>query len=102
MQRRDGALADFWDTAGQERFSSMHPSYYYKAHSCILVFDVTRKTTYMHLKDWFKELRKFCENIPVLCVANKIDVDIKARGAWAPAAARGGWPADARSHGARR
>ena len=34
---------DFWDTAGQERFNKMHPSYYYKAHVCILVFDVTRK-----------------------------------------------------------
>mmetsp|Transcript_6573 Transcript_6573/g.20842 ORF Transcript_6573/g.20842 Transcript_6573/m.20842 type:complete len:211 (-) Transcript_6573:67-699(-) len=67
---------DFWDTAGQERFSSMHPSYYFKAHSCILVFDVTRKATYLHLKDWYKELRKYCENIPVICVANKIDVDI--------------------------
>ena len=28
---------DFWDTAGQERFNSMHPSYYYKAHACLLV-----------------------------------------------------------------
>jgi hypothetical protein len=36
---------DFWDTAGQERFLSMHPSYYYKAHACVLVFDVTRKVT---------------------------------------------------------
>lgn len=30
-------LSDFWDTAGQERFSSMHPSYYHQAHSCLLV-----------------------------------------------------------------
>merc|ERR1719324_1743254 len=46
----DGELAevaiDFWDTAGQERFNSMHPSYYFKAHACILVFDVGRKSTY--------------------------------------------------------
>lgn len=31
------------DTAGQERFNTLHPSYYYKAHACIMVFDVTRK-----------------------------------------------------------
>ena len=37
-------LSDFWDTAGQERFSSMHPSYYHQAHSCLLVsFLVTSK-----------------------------------------------------------
>lgn len=27
---------DFWDTAGQETFNRMHPSYYYRAHCCIL------------------------------------------------------------------
>ncbi|GLD95401.1 hypothetical protein PINS_up004045 [Pythium insidiosum] len=67
---------DFWDTAGQERFSSMHPSYYYGAHACILVFDVTRKTTYQNLANWYKELREYCENIPCFLVANKIDVDL--------------------------
>jgi GTPase SAR1 family protein len=53
----------------------MHPSYYYRAHCCILVFDVTRKITYQHLSDWYKELRDHCENIPCVLVANKIDVD---------------------------
>lgn len=69
------AISDFWDTAGQERFSSMHPSYYYRAHACILVFDVTRKLTYQHLSNWLSELRRYCENIPCILVANKIDVD---------------------------
>ena len=66
---------DFWDTAGQETFNRMHPSYYYRAHCCILVFDVTRKITYQHLSDWFKELREYCNDIPCILVANKIDVD---------------------------
>lgn len=68
-------LLDFWDTAGQESFNRMHPSYYYRAHCCILVFDVTRKLTYQHLTDWYRELREFCEGIPCVLVANKIDVD---------------------------
>jgi GTPase SAR1 family protein len=42
--------ADIWDTAGQERFNSMHSSYYYRAHACIMVFDVTRKVTYKNLE----------------------------------------------------
>lgn len=69
------AMLDFWDTAGQEAFNRMHPSYYYRSHCCILVFDVTRKITYQHLSDWYKELREHCENIPCVLVANKIDVD---------------------------
>uniref|UniRef100_K3X8X9 Uncharacterized protein n=1 Tax=Globisporangium ultimum (strain ATCC 200006 / CBS 805.95 / DAOM BR144) TaxID=431595 RepID=K3X8X9_GLOUD len=71
---------DFWDTAGQERFSSMHPSYYYGATACILVFDVTRKVTYQNLASWYKELREYCENIPCFLVANKIDVDMAVTG----------------------
>lgn len=66
---------EFWDTAGQERFSSMHPSYYHSSHACILVFDVTRKTTYKNLANWYKELREYRPDIPVILVANKIDVD---------------------------
>ena len=55
----------------------MHPSYYFGAHACILAFDVTRKVTYKNLNEWYKELRKYRENIPVILVANKIDVDYK-------------------------
>lgn len=33
----NSCFPDFWDTAGQERFQSMHPSYYHKAHACIMV-----------------------------------------------------------------
>lgn len=79
---------DFWDTAGQERFDRLHPSYYFGAHSCMLVFDVTRKITYSNLYDkflpltetsrekWYSELRQYCPFIPVVCLANKIDADM--------------------------
>jgi len=66
---------DFWDTAGQERFNSMHPSYYYKAHCCILVFDVGRKSTYKNLSQWYTELRQHCATIPTVVCANKIDIN---------------------------
>lgn len=69
---------DFWDTAGQERFQSMHPSYYHKAHACIMVFDVQRKITYKNLAIWYKELREYRPEIPCCVVANKIDADSKA------------------------
>lgn len=68
---------DIWDTAGQERFQNLHPSYFYKAHACIMVFDVTRKVTYKNLEHWFEELQEYCKGIPCFVVANKIDVDYK-------------------------
>mmetsp|Transcript_37665 Transcript_37665/g.60441 ORF Transcript_37665/g.60441 Transcript_37665/m.60441 type:complete len:245 (-) Transcript_37665:277-1011(-) len=69
---------DFYDTAGQERFASMHPSYYFRAQSCVLVFDTTRKITYKNLMQWYKELKQYRPGIPIICVANKIDVNPKA------------------------
>ncbi len=71
------ACADIWDTAGQERFNSMHASYYYRAHACIMVFDVTRKVTYKNLDMWYAELQEHCKGIPTIVVANKIDIDYK-------------------------
>ena len=53
----------------------MHPSYYYNAHSCLLVFDISRKITYKNLSQWYKELREYRKDIPCIVVANKIDVD---------------------------
>ena len=67
---------DIWDTAGQECFNSLHPSYYYGAHACILVFDVTRKITYQNLRTWYAEMRRNCPHIPCILLANKIDVDL--------------------------
>ena len=53
----------------------MHPAYYFKAHACILVFDVSRKITYQNLNAWHKELLQYRSNIPTIVVANKIDID---------------------------
>ena len=57
----------------------MHPSYYYRAHACILVFDVTRKVTYQHLQEWYDELMQYRPGLPTLVVANKIDGQMEGR-----------------------
>jgi Rab-like protein 2 len=66
---------EIWDTAGQERFNVLHSSYYWNADVCLLVFDITRKQTYVNLKKWYSELRQHCESIPCILVANKVDID---------------------------
>ena len=66
---------DIWDTAGQDSFNKLHPSYYYGAHACILVFDATRYVTYKNLKVWYNEMRSHCPHIPSIVIANKIDLD---------------------------
>ena len=71
----NSATVDFWDTAGREKFNSMHAAYYHEAHACIMVFDVTRKETYVNLEHWYRDLRKHRPAIPCIVVANKVDVD---------------------------
>lgn len=73
----DGTSVDvtLWDTAGQEKFQHLHPSYYFQADACIMVFDVTRKQTYLGLKNWYKELREQSGDIPVILAANKCDIN---------------------------
>lgn len=66
---------DIWDTAGQERFATMHPAYYHEAHACIMVFDVTRKSTYKSLEKWLSELRNYRQHVPCILACNKIDMD---------------------------
>mmetsp|Transcript_82731 Transcript_82731/g.221839 ORF Transcript_82731/g.221839 Transcript_82731/m.221839 type:complete len:193 (+) Transcript_82731:61-639(+) len=87
-------LVDFWDTAGQERFASMHPSYYYGAHACIMVFDITRKVTYTNLSKWWQELQEYRKGIPCIVVANKIDLDPKVTTKAFNFAAKRGLPFD--------
>ena len=43
-----------------------------------MVFDATRKVTYDNLKVWYNEMRSNCPHIPVLIIANKIDLDPRA------------------------
>ena len=68
---------DIWDTAGQDQYKKLHSSYYFDADGCIMVFDVTRKSSYENLRHWYGKLREFCGKIPVILVANKIDLKPK-------------------------
>ena len=50
--------AQIWDTAGQERYKSITSAYYKTAAVCILVYDITRKTSFEELKNyWVNEVK---------------------------------------------
>ncbi|XP_073270867.1 ras-related protein RABA6a-like [Primulina huaijiensis] len=67
--------AQIWDTAGQERFRAITSSYYRGALGALLVYDITRKSTFESLKKWLKELREFGNaEMVVVLVGNKSDL----------------------------
>lgn len=45
-----------WDTAGQDSFRSITRSYYRGAAGVLLVYDITRKSSFDHLSSWLDDL----------------------------------------------
>lgn len=64
-----------WDTAGQERFRSITHAYYRDADAIILVFDVTNRATFDHLKSWIADAKEHGKDHTIMfVVGNKIDL----------------------------
>ena len=67
-----------WDTAGQERFRGLSSSYYKKAKCVVLVYDITKKSSFEKLDFWRDEIMNFAdEEILVVVVGNKTDMQEK-------------------------
>jgi Ras-related protein Rab-7A len=67
----------FWDTAGQERFSALSQSFYRNAKACILVYDITRPTTFQSLSYWRDQLLQAfpSDYFPFVLLGNKCDLE---------------------------
>ena len=64
-----------WDTAGEERFKSLAMTYYRKAYGILLLFDVTKKSSFMACKNYLEEVRINSDKKCVIyLVGNKIDL----------------------------
>jgi len=67
-----------WDTAGQESFRSITRSYYRGAAGALLVYDITRKDSFLHLAKWLDEARQNGNpGMVVMLVGNKTDLEGK-------------------------
>lgn len=49
--------AQIWDTAGQERFRAVTSAYYRGAVGALIVYDITRRTTFDSISRWLDELK---------------------------------------------
>ena len=67
-----------WDTAGQERFRGLSSSYYKKARCVIVVFDITKKSSFDKIDFWRDEIANYAEaDVLVILVGNKVDLQDK-------------------------
>lgn len=64
-----------WDTAGQETYKSITRSYFRGASGALLVFDITRPSSFVSCTQWLQDLRQIAEEeIVVILVGNKSDL----------------------------
>ncbi|XP_063699961.1 ras-related protein Rab-43 [Culicoides brevitarsis] len=65
-----------WDTAGQERFRTITQSYYRSANGVIIVYDITKRQSYVNLQRWIDEVRRYtASNVILALVGNKCDLE---------------------------
>ena len=65
----------FYDTAGQEKFRSLIPLYTRDAKIILLVYDISKKESFIHLSDWLQELTNVNkEEVIFALVGNKSDL----------------------------
>ncbi|KAL9129267.1 MAG: hypothetical protein Q9217_002248 [Psora testacea] len=70
-----------WDTAGQETYKSITRSYFRGASGALLVFDITRRSTFLNAVDWLNDLRQIAEEgIVVVLIGNKSDLASSSQG----------------------
>ena len=64
----------FWDTAGQEKYRDLVTFYMKDADCIILGFNVTRKKTLFHIKDfWYPETKDLSSVKLIYLIGNRID-----------------------------
>lgn len=76
----DGSVVklQLWDIAGHERFGCMTHAYYKHSIAAVIVYDVTRQSTFDSVQKWQRDIQdKICLNngdpIPMVLLANKAD-----------------------------
>ncbi|RNC30052.1 ras-related rab-4, partial [Trypanosoma cruzi] len=64
-----------WDTAGQERYKSVTRSYYRGAVGCLIVYDITQRSTYESVPQWLNDVRQLAgKDVVVMLIGNKSDL----------------------------
>ena len=63
--------------AGQERFRSITKSIYRNTHGVLFVYDITKKESFVNVKNWIKDTENIDKDIKGVIVGNKIDLEDK-------------------------
>lgn len=64
-----------WDIAGQPQFYMLHRPYFNGADGIILVYDITRSSSFSNVNNWWSTAVKYgLSGVPRILIGNKIDL----------------------------
>ena len=64
-----------WDTSGEEKFRSITRNFYRNADGLLVVFDLTCKESFNHVKNWINQAKEHKNDIKTILVGNKLDLE---------------------------
>ena len=77
IQIKEGGYikAQIWDTAGQEKYKSITYHHYKKSVGGLIVYDITKRSTFENVKNWYNDLITLGEKGCIIAlVGNKLDL----------------------------
>ena len=63
-----------WDTSGEEKFRTITKNFYRNADGLLVVFDLTKKESYNHIKSWINEAKENNDKLKTILIGNKLDL----------------------------
>lgn len=74
-EENEGVRLGLYDTAGQEDYDNIRNMSYPDTNVFIVTYSVDNKNSYENIKSkWIPELRQYCPDVPLVLVANKVDL----------------------------
>ena len=77
IQIKEGGYikAQIWDTAGEEKYKSITYHHYRKSVGGLIVYDITKRSSFDNVKNWYENLINLGEKGCVIAlVGNKLDL----------------------------
>jgi len=66
-----------WDLGGQREFISMLPLVCNDALAILFMFDLTRKSTLVSVREWYRQVRNFTKTAKAILIGTKYDLFIQ-------------------------
>jgi Rab family protein len=77
IQIKEGGYikAQIWDTAGEEKYKSITYHHYKKSVGGLIVYDITKRSTFENVKNWYNDLIYKAEKGCIIAlIGNKLDL----------------------------